>query len=350
MKFVELPIELNLQVNEPLRSLARSTTMPDDRRTKTFSSLGYAPLVVRGITTPTAHWYSTEEGVVIGIGAQQSLEPSRTLQVSYPEILSPVVDAVAVPSDHQGIVPWELAHDFRKTHAEVAIAARFLAEFSTLVDLLTHTQQLREHSQDEFSLVMPDGLHVKPDVLQHLLGGLSLYEFPGAAVELSRHGVKSDVLLFDTLYVSVESPFLTKLKGYVNWDPKVSPATIIAALALLFQISDIPIPGSAPSPISCSVVYVSSNPSKQVLAASCQLYRADLQHGGVLAKQRYLIGLGYDVGPLDGIAGPKTDRAMREFCSRRKIVCSGLDSEVFIEALVSSMATRFPIVEYGKDA
>lgn len=347
MKFVELPIELNLQVNEPLRSLARTTTMRDDWRTKTFSPLGYAPLVVRGTTTPTAHWYSTEGGVVVGIGAQQSLEPSRTLQVSYPEILSPVVEAVAVPSDHQVAVPWELAHDFRKTHAEVATAARFLAELSTLVGLLTNTQQLREHSQDEFSLVMPDGLHVRPDVLQHLLGGLSLYEFPDAAVELYEYGVESDVLLFDTLYVSAESPFLTKLKGYVKWDPKLSASTIIAALALLFQIPAIP--GSPTSPISCSVVEVSSNPSDQVVAASCQLYRADL-HGDILAKQRYLFGLGYDVGPLDGISGPKTDRAMTEFCSRRKIVCSGLDSEVFIEALVSSMATRFPIVEHRKDA
>jgi len=61
------------------------------------------------------------------------------------------------------------------------------------------------------------------------------------------------------------------------------------------------------------------------------------------AAQQYLRALGYDPGAIDGRDGPKTQRAVANFCEDRGAVCTGIESRIFKNQLVTAMAKGFPI-------
>ena len=57
---------------------------------------------------------------------------------------------------------------------------------------------------------------------------------------------------------------------------------------------------------------------------------------GVTGIQGRLFNLGYDVGPLDGIAGPRTLNAIREFQEHRLLRVTGLIDDLLKAALVAA--------------
>lgn len=60
----------------------------------------------------------------------------------------------------------------------------------------------------------------------------------------------------------------------------------------------------------------------------------------VLAVQECLTFLGYDVGELDGIYGPKTEGALRTFARSRDIVFTGNEHETFMDMLYASVLQK----------
>jgi len=347
MLLTELPFEITLRVSKTQRTTSRFAFSPTKSLPETYKQVGYAPLMLPERSLPTAHWYTTDDGIIVGVNAEQSLDHPEALKVTYPQTLLSAIEPIEEYEEGVNTVPWELAHDFRKTHVEVAAAAGFLSELPILINILIHTQNHGTDSQDADLIVTPDGLSINPKVIEHLLSGHSLYELPGVSEQLHKYDFIGDILLFDTLFVSVESPFLTKIRGYLKWDGSINVSTLIGALILVNALSNDTTAEPNTShvrPISCSIEHTNLNPKAQVISESCEAYRSDIENGGVLAKQKYLFALGYDVGPFDGIAGEKTISAVTKFCSDNNIVCTGIDSNVFVESLLSSIAFKFPII------
>jgi len=348
MQFVEIPVGFRLRIIEQFQNSQQSVVWSNSWLKAGFRPLGHGPLMTSGIRVPNAHWYTTGDGVMVGISPDQSLQSSEALTVTYPQTLSPL-DAIKSQVTAKVASPWELAHDFRKFHMEVSTAARFLSEISLLACLLVKIQQQGDDHEKEYILASVDGSSLNAGVVRHLLRGQSIYEYAGASEELLGFGIRSgsEFLYFDTLSVAFESPFSTLLKGKLKWDSNVGVTHILATLAMFMSLSYDQPETEADSEISCSTIeHVSEdtiieNPN---FISSCNLYQADLDRGGVRAKQRYLKLLGYDAGVVDGIAGEKTRKAMTEFCNSIGVACLNFDSDVFSEALVSAMAVKYPVV------
>jgi Putative peptidoglycan binding domain len=286
---------------------------------------------------------------VVGVGAHQVLGTGGAVEVTATQPLAAVVERVPIRPRLATATRWELPHDFRKAAAEMATMSRLLSEVSILLEVLVASDR-QESDYARFTERGIDGsLQIRSTLVAHILRGRSLREFPGAS-SLIASTLKGELLIFETLAVSVESPFFAKLRPHIKWDKKIDIATVIAALALFLQLGSTPvIPGTPPTPrpesthITCTVDELNPTPTRLVYARSCREYRRELVDGGVKVAQEYLHALGYDPGPSDGRDGPKTQRAVADFCKDQGVVCTGTQSRIFQNQLVGAMAKRFPI-------
>jgi hypothetical protein len=358
MQYVELPYEVTIQTIDPAyKEASLQAPFPSWIKNR-FELLGSAPLAIPGQDKSYAHWYSNKEGLFFGV-ADKKLGTKRHFVVA--EAVSPAVigpsydrsfisDWVLFPPhfEEQEEGPSVLGHDFRRIQAEVTMMSTFLKDLSILLSMSVIAQREAEHSFEKSVLFFPDDGRVRGDVLLHLINGKSLYEYSGAEFEFNNYTKIKDFLIFDTLDVSIRSPFLSKLRPYVKWDSKFSIDGVIGAIALLHSILISQPAASTPEKPPIVIIINQSAPFflDEKFKTTCGAYRADLEKGGVFAIQRYLTALGYKVGKIDGIAGPMTKKGVEKFCHDNNIICSELESSVFSEALVSAMAKKFPIIGY----
>ena len=67
----------------------------------------------------------------------------------------------------------------------------------------------------------------------------------------------------------------------------------------------------------------------------------------VKAVQQILAKMGYDPGPVDGIVGASTRRAIQNFEQEQKMPAKGRISGRLLKALVRVTGTKLPIIKKG---
>ncbi|HEY6292264.1 MAG TPA: peptidoglycan-binding domain-containing protein [Terriglobia bacterium] len=317
---------------------------------------------------PRRAWYEMPQGVVVGVGPQGVGGAGGTLEVVSPQTLAPTLEAVRAELKRTlgrakqfrpVVTPWELAHDFRKTAAEVTTMSRLLSELSVLLNVLVDAEEQPGTEHPSVTERGPDGsLRIKAALIDHLLAGNSIYDFPDASA-LWNPRFRRELLIFETLEVSIKSPFLAKLRPFLKrfeFDYKVGIGTILSAMALLLSLGSGPPPRPQVGPaISGPVIIwqgerVTPAVAEDVYDRSYRSYLSQLREGGLKTVQLYLKMLDYDAGPTDGKDGPKTQKAVRDFCEDQGVVCSGVQSRIFQQEISAAIAKQFPISVPTMDA
>lgn len=347
MAVIELPIEISLRVDHPYQRLPKPNKISASRH---FDIETY---LVQN--RPGRIWYQTAGDVVVGVPEPNVMVRERrsggnvAVKAARAKIRELVKSATAVATMRGP--EWNLPHDFRKLTAEVITMSRLLSEVSTLLAAVDSTKR----GSDEYLAVVekqPSSLiQVKPAIIEHLLSGRSVYELPEASV-LRNSSLDRDLLLFETLDVSIESPFFAKLKAYLKWDKTVKIGDIIAsaalALALCTALNGKPQPPPSPEcKISWSCQASSGVPQKSdaVYRVSLADYQTALREGGVKTAQNYLFTLGYNPGLFDGKDGKETEAAVRRFCEDQGIAYLDVNNKLFLRRLAEAVAKKFPIQE-----
>ena len=338
MQLVELPLSLTLRVAvQAPRKRAGGAPFGGGWR-----SLGLGGLAVPGTPLPEAQWLLTPDGYVLGVGAASEPQAPQ-VSIEAGGVLAPVVSA---PWLQAPTLSWPLVHDLRRAHAEMNLALRLAQELSVLLGLWVEAEGLDPAAMSPLLAVdMAGDLKVRGEVLQALLAGFSIYEIGGAGVGAPPED--GERLLFEVEHLALNSPLLLRMRALVRFDNSIRIDTVLAALALLLQLAATP---AADMATGCGRLEVQVEPcqphsDEQRLNLSQILYRQALDDGGVRVAQQFLLAQGFDPGPLDGIAGERTQQAMHAFCQAQGRVCSDLHSLVFSESMALAMAQRFPIVE-----
>lgn len=321
MVLIELPLVINIQVNELVHRQNVTSKYSLQKLVKLYGKKvrNLLPLHVHGIQN------------LLGVVSSRQFETSN-----YEENLL---------SEKQKVLPWELLHDFRRVHSEVATTSRFLTELSILLNVLAYIKDHPDFQENGFIDKNYEAIRFKPEVFGQMLMGRSIYKLDGLQ-DFPLSSMQSESLIFETLSVAVQSPFLSKLRANIRFDKTVNMNTIMAAMSLFMQIN-IASPEIHPvnhTTVAVSVTYVNPSSNESIEEVSMLAYLKDLRNGGVKTTQQYLDLLKFKPGKIDGINGANTQSAVKAFCKAENIAGDSYEDEIFINALAVRMSKMFPIL------
>jgi hypothetical protein len=312
---VELPIDFSIRVNEPLhfRATPTSTTLHD---------FGFVPKTFRRTLKLPDRGSETQ--------VESRIRPSQAteIEISFEE--------------------WQLPHDFRKVHAEMDTAARFLHQLSVLLNFCVEAQEGARPVVGSLAKIDPaNGVKLEDEVIRLLLAGRSILTLEGASV-LRDERLQYESLIFEALGLSVESPFFAKLRAFLS-SPVAGPliGSLSLAISILNACSVTPFDPNRASKgfgttISCSIESVRPpQRTKDDLNIDHSRYLVDLTTGGTKSVQQALKLLGCYDGPIDGKDGPLLRAGKERFLALNKV--ASLAQGEFEDVLAWAMAERFPM-------
>jgi Putative peptidoglycan binding domain len=240
------------------------------------------------------------------------LELSFTVNLETPEAVETGLIEAEIPPliglpDNSG---WPAQHDYRRVFAELILAYRTVDCLVALQTRALRSIEINEVTQDNWFYIYKNG--------RVELGTLAIQALQGQRNPWAEMPEAKANVTFDVLAIELSSPARKKGKLVFTVDKNLVQ-TIVGICSLMVAVFAYVHPSVKVDTSAASIVDETIG-DKEALPES-EMFRAaiwnDLKEGkdqdALIKVQSHLYALGFYKGPIDGIEGPGTKKAVHDF-------------------------------------
>jgi Putative peptidoglycan binding domain len=273
------------------------------------------------------------------------LELSFTVNLETPEAVETGFREAEIPPlvvlpDNLG---WPAPHDYRRVFAELILAYRAVDCLVALQTRALRSIETNDVTQDNwFHIDRVGRVELGPLAIQALQGQRNPWiEMPKANANVT----------FDVLGIELSSP-ARKVGRICFTVDKNLVQTVVAICSLTVAVLAYVHP-SVKVETNAALTEISSTVSDKDTLPESEMFRAsilnDLKEGkdqdALIKIQSHLYALGFYKGPMDGIEGPGTKKAVHDFEDKYRLsVTTNWRTESFIEKLTIVVALQYKYV------